>query len=350
QEISVAMAVPLIFVWALFGKSIDRRSALAFWVAGGCAAVVLGVDIVVAATACFTKVEGISPNIDVTIAPHFANPLHFLTLFVAHSRLHLALSLVLLAGVPLIITGPDRSAVALLVVLVAGTVAINLLVTLEAVRYLFWLFPVWMLLGVYALRCLVLFGVEHAAHSPLAGDWLAPSMGALVLLTVLASWSPWRMVGSWGASVVGDSTSAFSYVRTHLRPGDAVAVTEPHPPGALVEIGQVDYDLSVPLVDEYVYRRNGKLVDRNAGAEVISSLEGLESAVATHDRLWVVLDRVKMQSRGQEILWQLPGARIEAFLRDSFELKHQSFDYAVFLWDAHVGRYRSVREHGLPSL
>ena len=52
----------------------------------------------------------------------------------------------------------------------------------------------------------------------------------------------------------------------------------------------------------------------------------------------------------RKILWQLPGARIEAFLRDSFELKHQSFDYAVFLWDAHVGRYRSVREHGLPSL
>ena len=154
-------------------------------------------------------------------------------------------------------------------VLVCGTVAVNLLVTLEAVRLplLGW-FPVWMLLvGVYALRCLVLYGVEHAAHSPLAGDWLAPAMGAVVLLTVLASWSPWRMAGSWGAAVVGDSTSAFSYVRTHLRPGDAVAVTEPHPPGALVEIGQVDYDLQLYLsVDEYVAdRRDGKLVRSKRG-------------------------------------------------------------------------------------
>jgi hypothetical protein len=350
QELSMVMVVPLAIAYVLFAQKTDRRSTVALWVVGGCAAVILALDLTIVLTVCQTYLDGISPNVEATMALHLANPLHFFTLFVSYSRLHLALSAVLFASLPLVIAGRNRNALALLVILFGGVLAVNLLVTLEVLRYLFWLIPLWIVLGVYGLRTLVLAAVAAGRGDPIVQQWFAPAIGALLMAAVFASWSPWKTLGSYDAKIIADSTSGLSYVRSELRQGDAVAATEPNAPASLIEVGRIDYDLSVPLMHDFVYRKNGKLIDRNGGAEVISTLEQLQDAITTHDRLWVIANRLKMRSRGQDVVWELPAARIEAFLRENFELKHQSFQSAVFLWDAHAGRYRSFRQHGTPPL
>jgi 4-amino-4-deoxy-L-arabinose transferase-like glycosyltransferase len=350
QELSVVMVVPLAVAYVLFAEKADRRSSRHLWVFALCAVVVFALDYVVVLTATQTKLDGISPNVEPMIAPHFANPLHFLTLFVSYSRLHIALSVLLLASLPLVLAGRNRNAIALYIILFGGVAAVNLLVTLEALRYLYWLLPFWLLLGVYGLRTVLLFVSRSARGDPAVRWCFVPALGAMALLAVLASWSPWKTWTSYGAKIVGDSTSAFAYVRSSLRPGDAVAATEPQPPASLLEVGRSDYDLTVPLLHDFVYRKDGRLIDRNAGAEVIATLEQLESAIAAHDRLWIIVNRTKMRSRGQDVLWDLPAGRVEAFLRENCELKHESFMYAVFLWDAQVGRYRSFRQHGTPSM
>jgi len=189
-----------------------------------------------------------------------------------------------------------------------------------------------------------------ANDGSLTRQWLEPALGMTLIAAVVASWSPWKTATSYETTIVSDLTSALSYVRGELREGDAVAATEPQPPAGLLEVGKVDYDVSVPLLQDFVYRKNGKLVDRNASAQVISTLEQLEDALARNDRLWMVVNRMKFRSGGQAILWGYPAARIEAFLRENFELKHESFQYAVYLWDAHSGKYRSFREHGTAPL
>jgi hypothetical protein len=348
QEISVVLAVPLLVALLLFSRRPDRlRELLAV---AACAAALVVLDIVVMQTACLTNVEAISPNVEATVAPHFANPLHFLTLFVSYSRLHLALSALLALGLPLLVAGKnarrDRCVHALLVVLVGGVVATNLLVTLEALRYLYWLFPVWLLLGVHAIRALVEAARARGGDDPVVQGWLAPALGTVLLAGVVLSWSPWKVLDAYDTKLLADATSAFAYVRAQLREGDAVATVEPHPPAALLEVGRVDYDVSVPLLNDFVYRRNGVLVDRNAGAPTIVTLEQLEEAMARHERLWLVVDRNAWRSRGQEVLWQYRAARFEAFVRENFDLKHQTFQSAVFLWDARRGRYRTFRQHG----
>jgi 4-amino-4-deoxy-L-arabinose transferase-like glycosyltransferase len=350
QELSMALAAPLFVGYLLFARSTPRRSTLSLAVAVGCVVALVAVDLGVFLTACQTRLDGISPNVEATLAPHFANPLNFCTMFLSYSRLHLTLSVFLFLSLPLVLAGKNRNALALLVMLFGGVVATNLLVTLEALRYLYWLLPVWLLLGVYGIRALVRALTVSGDGDSIARQWLVLGLGTLLVVAVVASWSPWKTFGSYDTAIVSDSTSALSYVRRELREGDAVAATEPQPPAGILEVGRMDYDVSVPLLDDFVYRKNGRLVDRNTGAQVISTLEQLEDAITRHDRLWMVVDRMRFRSRGQDILWGYPAARIEAFLRENFELKHESFQYAVFLWDAHSGKYHSFREHGTPAL
>jgi hypothetical protein len=348
QELSLLMAAPLMLGYLLFAKPKGFRSTAALAVVSACAVAFIALDALALLTVCLTKLDGISPNVEATLSFHFANPLHFLTLFLSYSRLHLALSVILFLGLPLILTGKNRNAVALLVILFGGVVATNLLVTLEALRYLYWLFPIWLLLGVYSLRALLRAAASLAKQEPLLGHWLVPGLGALLLGAVVLSWSPWRMASSYDIRVASDMTGACAYVRSQLREGDLVAANEPQPPAAMLEVGKADYDISVPLLHDFVYRKNGRLIDRNASAESISTVEQFQDIIARHDRIWVVLNRLKYRSHGQDIMWQYPAARLEAFLRENLELKYQTYQYVVFLWDAHVGRFRSFRHDGVP--
>jgi 4-amino-4-deoxy-L-arabinose transferase-like glycosyltransferase len=350
QELSLVLAVPLVVCYLLLARSDDRRSTMSLALAAACTAALVALDLALVLTVCQTALEAISPNSEATLAFHFANPTHLITIFLGYSRLHLALSAILLLALPWIWTSANRSARALVIVLVLGSVTVNLLVTLEALRYVYWLYPVWLLLGAYGIRVLLHAARSQGQEDGIAREWFAPVIAVMLLGAVVASWSPWKLAAAYDRNVLANLTAAFNYVRGELRPGDAVAATEPQPPASLIEIGKVDYDLSVPLLQDFVFRKDGKLIDRNAGAEVIATLEQLEEAIARHDRLWVVINRWKFRSQGQEIMWPYPAARIESFLRENFELKHESFQYAVYLWDSHIGRFRSFRGHGVPPI
>jgi 4-amino-4-deoxy-L-arabinose transferase-like glycosyltransferase len=347
QELTVVLIPPLLLAYLLCGRRLDRRAALSFSLVAAGAALLVVVNLLVFQTRCLTKLEGISPNVEATLAFHFSSPSNFLALFIGHSRLHLALSLLLLASLPLLVRETSANVLALLVVLLVGVASTNLLVTGQSLRYQYWLFPVWLLLGVHGVRALARTAAARSVSALgrwLGGGWMAPLVGTLAVGAVVLAWSPWRIPGSYSAPLLGDSASAFGYVRSHMRPGDEVAASEPHTHAGLLETGRIDYDLAVPLLYDFVYRKDGRLVDRSGGATVVSSVEELEEVVARTDRLWVLVNREKLRSRGQEIRWELPAARVEQFLRRNLEVKYQSYLWTVFLWDAQAGRFHSLAE------
>ena len=86
--------------------------------------------------------------------------------------------------------------------------------------------------------------------------------------------------------------------------------------------------------------RDGVLVDRNGGGELISSLDDLIAAFSKGDRVWVVINREKFRTRGKNLRWEYPGARFESFLRQNCELKYRTYLWTVFLWDPARGHYK----------
>jgi len=109
------------------------------------------------------------------------------------------------------------------------------------------------------------------------------------------------------------------------------------------EIGRIDYDLSVPRLLDFLVLKDGQLVDRNGGAVSIGNLDELMAACEAHDRLWLLIYKEKFRTRGKNMRWEYPGARIETFIRQNMELKHQTYLWHVYLWDRSQGHSRPFR-------
>jgi hypothetical protein len=344
QEIMAVMLFQLALGHFLFGREAgwpaNIRLAL---VIGVCLAMIV-LDLLVFQTWCLTRTEGVSPNVEASIKPHFLDPYNLFSLFLGYSRLHVPLSIALLVGTPLLVRRGGRVIWALAFFLVTGVILTNLLVTAISLRYQYWMIPIFLILsfrglGLVAERLAV--GTRRPGEldiRPVAAVFCAPIVVALFL-----SFSPWRVVDSYDCKILNDSTGAFRYVRANLRPGDAIAANEPHPHAAFLEAGRVDYDLTIPMLQDFVMLRKGRLIDRNGGGEVIGSIDDLTEACRRHDRLWVVVNREKLRNRGKNLRWEYPGARLELFLRANFQVSHQTYLWTVFLWDKSRGQYANFR-------
>jgi len=339
QEISVLQLLPLAICCALFAQRRTWSDEIRLLVAAGCALALIALDVAFFQIRCLTALEGISPNVEATIGWRFDNATNFLAIFIGYSRLHLVLSVFLVAGFVITLWRRKKAWLCLYTYLFLSVVAANLLITLKSLRYEYALIPIWILLSAHGLaECAKLF-VQAREHFParaaLAGGWLA---------VAVISWSPWRILPSYDQRIQGDSTGALRFVAENLRPGDRLAITEPHPHAALFETGQSDYAVSIPVLYDYVVRRRGTLVDRNGGAQVIGALGDLQQAFAQNERLWVVFNREQAGARGSEIPWQYPAARFQLYLRHNARLVFRSYLWSVYLWDRNAGHYSSFRE------
>ncbi len=350
QEASSVMGFSLLVSYVIFADRASSRGTLRLLVLSACALAIIGLDYFTFETRCMTRPEGISPNLEAAIKPHLWYPFNLLTLVVGYSRLHIVASCFLLCGWPLCCRRRDRSAMALSAILISGVLFTNVLVTHVSLRYQYWLIPLWALLSLDGMRAILSrvaacgFSLAHEAGRQRR---LVTSTASVCFAGCLAVMSPWRIPDSYDLKLVGDSTGALQYIRANLRPEDAVMVTEPHTHAALLEIGRVDYDLSVPLLYDFAMAKEGLLIDRNAGAAVIGDLQHLADVLRSHQRVWIAVNHEKLRSRGKNLRWEYPGARVEMFLRRNCELVHKTYLWSVYLWDAQDGVYAPFRSHQL---
>jgi Dolichyl-phosphate-mannose-protein mannosyltransferase len=339
QEITVLQILPFTVCYALFAQRRPLADETRILVAAGCALAIIALDVAFFQIRCLTALDGVSPNVEATIGWRFDNPTSFFMLIVGYSRLHLVLSAFLIGGFVIALFRRQQVWLCLYSYLFLSVVVANLFITLKSLRYEYALIPLWILLSIHAVAECARLLVPARAHFPtrtaLTYGWLS---------IIILSWSPWRLFESYHQRIMGDSTGALRYVAENLRPGDRVAITEPHPHAALFETGQCDYALSIPILYDYVVRRQGELVDRNGGAHVIGNLENLQQAFAKNERLWIVFNRAQAGALGTEIPWQNPAARIQLYLRSNSRLVFRSYLWSVYLWDRNAGQYLPFRE------
>jgi hypothetical protein len=305
------------------------------------------------------------------IGPHLWEPYNLVTVFLSYSRIHLPLSFLFFLGLPAALWERNRVVLALHLLFFGNIIMLNVMVTQVSARYVYYLFPLLMLLALdngragFAWlnaaiqrrhRTTTLLN-ESDPSVPLTGGMLRgfiparqnfaslSCLGVLFVVTIVA-WSPWRLPGTFNTKLLADSNGAFQYIRSQLRPSDLIVVTQPHAKGAMMEIGRVDYELHIPMVYDFVLRQDGRLVERGAGAGVIFSVEQFQKLCMEHERVWVAVDREQFPFRGERIRFAHAGARMELFLRKNTEVMHRTHVWNVYLWDANRGLYRSFRQNG----
>jgi Dolichyl-phosphate-mannose-protein mannosyltransferase len=346
QEITIVLALQLMLLTVLFGKDEGGARNARLLLLAGIATLWVALDWLTFQTLCLTRLEGISPNFEARIKPHFWTPFNMFAIFIGYSRLHLGLSLFLVLDLIIGWRTRTRAFMALFVMLISGIVLSNLLITNTSLRYQYFLIPLWCLLCVDGMKR-VAFWLAAAAEKG-SGRFLrvrpiAVFTSLMMFSTVALSWSPWRIAGSYDAKLLPDSTGACRYVAGEMRPEDRVMATEPHSHAAYLEIGKVDYDLTTPVLYDFVVQKKGKLVDRNGGAEVVDSLERLQRVFNENERVWVLINREKFRSGGENLDWEYPGARVEEFIRCNAEMKYRCPFWSVYLWDRSKGHLQMVR-------
>jgi Dolichyl-phosphate-mannose-protein mannosyltransferase len=339
QEITALQILPLAVCWIQFGKRRSWPDDVRLLVAAGCALALIGLDYAFFKIKCLTALEGVSPRIEARIGWCFDDPANFFALLVGYSRLHLVLSAFLIPGFIASWRRQRNVWTCLYIYFFLSICVTNLLITNKGFRYEYYLIPLWIILSIY--------GISESARFVIPA-WRKISVRAVLVLgwivIALCSWSPWRLVTSYDSAIGADPMRALGFVAANFRPGDRIATSEPHPAAALMDIGRSDYDLSVPILHDFVLRKAGKLVDRSSASDVIGNLDELQQAIAKNDRLWIVCSREQMHARGQNILWQYPGARVQLYLRNNCRLAFRSYLWSVYLWDRSAGHYSAFRE------
>jgi hypothetical protein len=339
QEITVLQAVPIGICYVLFGRNRRWPDEIRILWASACAACFVVLDVAFHLIKCLTPLEGVSPRVEAKIGWCVEKIVNFFALFISYSRLHLFLSVFFIPGFIQALRRKQTVATCQYIYLLVSLITVNLLITSKGYRYQYYLIPLWIILSIHGVaecvRLLIPAWKSRPARMCLASVWA---------VLAICSFAPWRMLNSYDVSLGGNSTQPLAYVRQNFRSGDKLAITEPYPDAAFVETGRCDYDISVPILYDFSYRRSGRLVDRNGGGEVIGSLDDLQRVIAKTDRLWIVFDRNTLRARGQPVAWLYPAGRLQLYLQNNFKLVFRSYLWSVYLWDKQEGRYSTFRE------
>ncbi|MFT4542339.1 MAG: hypothetical protein ACI835_004807 [Planctomycetota bacterium] len=300
QELSALVGLQLGIAFLLFTRHTSWGNLMKLVVVAALAILAIVVDFAAFQTTCQTHTEGVSPNVEASIAPNFLQPYNTFSLFFGSTRLRLVLSVFFFLGFVYALRPRNRSVLALYFFVLSGALLTNLMVTHISLRYQYWAFPFWILLGVYGIRvtCLGLSRVALRRTGVKRHPRLGPSLASLSFAVIILTIAPWRIPGFYSAKMYGDATGAFRYAKNQLRPGDQVVGTEPHSHAALIEAGQVDYYISVPLLYDFKVRVDGEMRGRNGGACVIGDMLDV---VTNHERDWLVVNREKLRLRGKNM-------------------------------------------------
>lgn len=200
--------------------------------------------------------------------------------------------------------------------LVLSLLALVLLFTLQADRYIYPLLPIYYLMGAYAMvrigRALWDFacprlalsqtrqGIQGtAAHGYLARllRGVALSIVALCCISVLVlPILPISRYNLFISRVVGfsyhrhypDYDVAGQYLRSHWRKGDIVISVAPDF-STFYYTGHVDYFFSVDRA-LFLLERNGHIVDTSLGVTALLNQDDFQTVLAAHPRVWILSD------------------------------------------------------------
>ena len=143
QEITMVMGPLLVLGFLLFARDLGLRRNLRLLIAAGIAMAWIFIDWLAFQTLCLTRTEGVSPNLEATVKPHFWQPFAVFSMIIGYSRLHLLLSAFPLLDLVMRWRTHNRAFIATVVLLFFGTILTVVLVTHPGLRYQYYLFPLW---------------------------------------------------------------------------------------------------------------------------------------------------------------------------------------------------------------
>lgn len=250
----------------------------------------------------FVKIKSLTPLVGLSsfttsfIKFHFNSVSTFFTnFFVGVNRMYTLYSVGFLLGLGHAFwqrdrsPGPDfghRIRLYIYAGLLANILLVTVMVFLRAPRYIYPVYPLFVLLAVDGLlRCTA--DLARVLQTALPRSLrLQPLLVTMALLLLAANIEPGRVLASYGESITPRHREAALYVQAHRQPGDVVIANVPA--GHANISGGADYYLVHRMsFFDAVYQHDGRLIDRWEGGQVLDNLDQLSRILATADRVWL---------------------------------------------------------------
>lgn len=152
-------------------------------------------------------------------------------------------------------------------------------------RYLFLVQTVWLLVAAAG----AIWIVDRLLVRP---TWRWAATGLLIVATLVSLWRPVQRVL---AQQVEGYDRVLAYVAANRQPGDVTM--SPQPPACALVLGPCDYYAVQKVYEEFVVPKNGVLVDRWSGAQLLNSAQKLQDVVRAAPTVWLITDGFRLATR-----------------------------------------------------
>lgn len=161
-------------------------------------------------------------------------------------------------------------------------------------RYLWFVQPIWLLLGIAG--CVRLMETRITGFTR---RWIVAMILSGVLIMGL-----WRSTWQTIQAQPEGFTQAFDYVADHLQPGDVVISPQPHICAIILQ-RPCDYYGRERGYEDFVILQNGNWRDIWTNAPLLDTAEGLEQVIQRHPRVWFISDGHSFGERYREAYFRV---------------------------------------------
>lgn len=228
------------------------------------------------------------------------NPFYYFWFLI--SNFYFTIAAFFLIGVVIAVAELRQAAIYLLLLFVVPLALLSTLFVLKVERYMFHLFPFYLLLAAYgAVRLFELAGKVAQQSSWRSPQWARFAL-VLVFVGILGA-SDWLRfarkipslrAGTNGAVTIEEWNDACAFVRTQRAEKQPVISTLPV--AVYYYLGRVDYFLASmeSSRDEEIIKKDGALIDYYSNASVIDTVEDLQGLMQTQPAGWLIVDLYRL--------------------------------------------------------
>lgn len=264
------------------------------------------------------------------------NPFYYFWFLI--SNFYFTIAAFFLIGVVVAVAELRKSALYLLALFVVPLALLSTIFVLKVERYMFHLFPFYLLIAAYgAVR---LF--ELAGKAAQESSWRSPRGAKFALVLVFigilgaSDWLrfarkiPSLRAGTNGAVTIEEWNDACTFVRNQRAEKQPVISTLPV--AVYYYLGHVDYFLASMenSRDEEIIKKDGALIDYYSNAGVIDTIEDLQNLMQTQSVGWLIVDLYRFS----ETRYVRPEVKefIEHQLQRRYETPEKTI--AIYSWSA----------------
>ncbi|BBD67372.1 hypothetical protein NIES4072_53340 [Nostoc commune NIES-4072] len=259
-------------------------------------------DLGFAAIRLLTPLAAISDSTASYLRLHFSDVTMLISnIFIGSNRMQIIYSYFFCIGILYFFKKSNLILSFFFILFISQVIIVTLLTYQLEERYIYSVYPIFILLAIYSMICLV---ETIGDHLQVTTNGFIPVRNAMLissLIIIIVNSQPTEVLAAYSEVINRSNTKIFGYIQQHKNSADIVI--SPTPSFAAINLNGLDYFLMGTEYLDAIYWHNGKLIDRWAGGVVVNNIDQINHILEKHQRVWIHIDDAR-RGRFERTTWE----------------------------------------------